>query len=46
MGILMYKYIESSLEENKEFLNQYTESLSSRYDTYLEEHIYFRGAKQ
>lgn len=39
MGLLMYKYCKSSLEDNKEFLNQYRESLSSRYDTYLEEHI-------
>jgi len=46
MGILTYRYIESSLEENKKFLNQYTNGLYSRYDTYLGEHIYFRGAKQ
>lgn len=39
MGLLMYNYIKSSLEENKEYFQQYRESLSSRYDTYLEEHI-------
>lgn len=39
MGVLMFSYIESSSEENKEFLNEYVNSLSSKFDTFLEENI-------
>lgn len=35
----MYQYKLSSLEENNKFFNEYIESLSSRYDDYLEHHI-------
>jgi GNAT superfamily N-acetyltransferase len=35
----MYKYIKTSLEENKEFFNSYVDSLSGIYDDFLEYHI-------
>ncbi len=35
----MIRYIKSSLEENDEFFEMYINSLSSRYDDFLEEHI-------
>jgi Acetyltransferase (GNAT) family. len=35
----MIEYIKSTLEENNEFFNMYVDSLSSRYDNFLEEHI-------
>lgn len=35
----MFKYIKSSLNENDEFFQMYVNSLSSRYDDFLEEHI-------
>jgi GNAT superfamily N-acetyltransferase len=38
-GIHMVKYIESSLNENTEYFEKYKNSLSSRYDDFLEDHI-------
>ncbi len=35
----MAKYVKSSFKENHEFLEMYINSLSSRYDDFLEEHI-------
>ncbi|MDF2988046.1 MAG: hypothetical protein K0R50_3556 [Eubacterium sp.] len=35
----MVKYIKSSLKENSKFFEMYVDSLSSRYDDFLEEHI-------
>lgn len=35
----MYKYIKSTLKDNEKYFNQYVNSLSSRYDDFLEEHI-------
>lgn len=35
----MYKYIKTSLQENKEFYNYYVDSLSGIIDEFLEDHI-------
>jgi GNAT superfamily N-acetyltransferase len=35
----MYSYRKSNLDENRKFFNDYLNSLSGRYDEYLEDHI-------